>query len=492
MRDHTPLTIEDFNGYYNRGDQETVPPDHFVEVNNIKYTESGFQTRDGIDLYQSIGSILGNILRIHPYKMQTQQSLLVLTVGGHLHHVISPSVVFNDILVKSAMTDFNVASIAGRAYITPFSTDSSGYEKGLQNEFLYVYLGAGAVARKAAGDPPTGTITVANGAAGLTDFGLHLYGVVFESDTGWLSAPAAFAQFTNSAALSVSFSTIPISAQSHIVKRHIVATKRILNYNGDLDGYQYFFIPNGVINDNTTTTLSNISFFDIDLLDDASHLLDNFSSIPAGVGLNTYHGRLILTTTFTDISVAYASAAGEPEAIDQVDGVMIVTLDGNPITNCQEFRDNLYLFKKTRTVGYADNQDVPSTWKPFTIDEGIGAPVHGIGTVLDSGGVNVDFLLIADFSGIMLFDGAFTRPELSYKIRNYWLSIDRNQFRKLELVNDSIGQQIYCVLHDGSILIGNYQNGLNPKDIRWGKWTFDITITSIELINTSTLILGAA
>ena len=171
---------------------------------------------------------------------------------------------------------------------------------------------------------------------------------------------------------------------------------------------------------------------------------------------------------------------------------MIVTLDGNPITNCQEFRDNLYLFKKTRTVGYADNQDVPSTWKPFTIDEGIGAPVHGIGTVLDSGGVNVDFLLIADFSGIMLFDGAFTRPELSYKIRNYWLSIDRNQFRKLELVNDSIGQQIYCVLHDGSILIGNYQNGLNPKDIRWGKWTFDITITSIELINTSTLILGAA
>jgi len=201
---------------------------------------------------------------------------------------------------------------------------------------------------------------------------------------------------------------------------------------------------------------------------------------------------LILTTTFTDISVAYASAAGEPEAIDQVDGVMIVTLDGNPITNCQEFRDNLYLFKKTRTVGYADNQDVPSTWKPFTIDEGIGAPVHGIGTVLDSGGVNVDFLLIADFSGIMLFDGAFTRPELSYKIRNYWLSIDRNQFRKLELVNDSIGQQIYCVLHDGSILIGNYQNGLNPKDIRWGKWTFDITITSIELINTSTLILGAA
>jgi hypothetical protein len=170
---------------------------------------------------------------------------------------------------------------------------------------------------------------------------------------------------------------------------------------------------------------------------------------------------------------------------------LIVPLDGNPLTNCQELRDILYLFKKTRTVGYSDNQDIPSSWQPFIVDEGIGAPVHGIGTVLDSGGVNVDFLLVADFSGIMLFDGAYTRPELSWKIRNYWFGLDRTQFRKLELINDSIGEHLYCVLPNGNLLIGNYQNGMNTKDIRWSKWTFDIPITTLELINTTTILLGA-
>jgi hypothetical protein len=491
--DHEPLVIEEFNGFFDRGDNEAVPPDHFISAINIKYSESRFDTRFGIDVYNSPVSIApDNVLRVHNYTMQNQQSQLILRTGGHIDHVVSSTVIHTDILVIAAMTDFNVVSIAGRAYITPFFTDTDGYEKGLQNNFLYVYKGDGTAARKAAGDPPSGTITVSDDGAGNgTDAGLHLFGVVFESDTGWLSAPAAFASHTTIANTNLDFSTIPVSAQSHITKRHIVATKRILNFNGDLDGYQYFFIPDATINDNVTTTLANISFFDLDLLDDASHLLDQFTEIPAGVGLTTYHGRLVLTTTFTDISVAYASAPGEPEAIDQVDGVMIVPLDGKPLTNCQEYRDILYLFKITKTVGYSDNEDVPSTWKPFDVDEAVGAPVHGVATVLDSGGVGVDYLLIGDYSGIMLFNGSYGEPELSYKIRNFWFDLDRTQFREIELVNDSVSKIVYCVLPDNTLLIGDYNNGRNAKDIRWAIWTFDIPITTIELVNTSTLMLGA-
>ena len=37
--------------------------------------------------------------------------------------------------------------------------------------------------------------------------------------------------------------------------------------------------------------------------------------------------------------------------------------------------------------------DEPATWTEETLDQGVGAPVHGIATVLDSGGVNIDFLL---------------------------------------------------------------------------------------------------
>lgn len=490
MRDHAPITIDDFNGLWQRGDADACPLDHFLEATNIQYFEGGFQTRDGIDLYQAAG-FLGNILRIHPYKMQTGLTLLVLTVGGDIHHVVSTTVVHNNILSKAAMTDFNVVSYAGRAYITPFSTDANGIEKGLQNEFLYVYKGDGVAARKAAGNPPTGTVVVANGAAGDMDGGLHLFGVVFESDTGWLSAPAAFAQFTTTNNVTVSFSSVPVSAQSFVTKRHIVATRKIEQFNGDLDGYEYFFIPNGTINDNVTTILNNIGFFDIDLLDDASHLIDNFAEIPAGVGLCTYHGRLTLTTTFTDISVAYLSEAGEPEAINQVDGLLIVPLDGNPLTNCQEYRDVLYLFKPVRCIGYHDNQDVPATWTSFVVDEANGSPVHGVATVLDSGGVNVDYLLIGNYNGILLFNGGFEDPELSYKVEDFWFALDRTKFRAIEIINDTITKRFYVILPTGNILFCDYNSGLDHESVKWAHWTFQTFITTAELIELNKLVLGS-
>lgn len=490
MRDHAPIVIEDFNGLWARGDDDACPPDHFLEATNIQYFDGGFQTRDGIDLYQTAG-LLSNVLRIHPYKMMSGLTLLVLTGDEIIHHIVSPSVTYNNILVKSGMTDFNVVSIAGRAYITPFSTDTNGIEKGLQNEFLYVYKGDGVAARKAAGNPPTGTVSVANGAAGNMDAGLHLFGVVFESDTGWLSAPAAFNSFTATDNITVSFSNIPVSLQSFVVKRHIVATRKILNFIGDLDGYEYSFIPGATINDNVTTVLANVAFFDIDLLEDASHLIDNFAEIPAGVGLCTYHGSLVLTTTFSDISVAYLSQPGEPEAFNQVDGLLIVPLDGNPLTNCTEFRDVLYLFKPVRTVGYHDNQDVPATWESFVVDEAQGCPVHGIGTVLDSGSVNQDYLIIGNYNGVMLFNGGFIEAELTYKIVDFWHGLDRTKFRALEIINNTITSRFYVILPTGNVLFCDYENGLDFESVKWSHWTYTMFITTAEIINISEIVLGS-
>ena len=37
MRDHNPLTMDDFNGFFSRGTIDACPPDHFTESINIKY-----------------------------------------------------------------------------------------------------------------------------------------------------------------------------------------------------------------------------------------------------------------------------------------------------------------------------------------------------------------------------------------------------------------------------------------------------------------------
>lgn len=498
MRDHEPIKLDSFQGLYQQGDPEEVPEDHFTDCLNIQFVGNGsVKTRPGVGIHQSVVAPLGNVVRMYNYIAPNGNSTLALTYDGttgNIYHVVNPTTVFGPILTIAGMSDFAFVPYAGRAYISPFSTSLFGnvnIERGMMNEFVYVYLGAGAAARRAAGSAPVGTVTVANGAAGNTDAGLHLFGVVFETDTGYLSAPAAFNSFTTGAALSVSFSTVPVAGGATVVKRHIVATKVITGYTGNTTGYTYYFIPNATINDNVTTTLNNISFFDADLLEDASHLLDNYTEIPAGAVMFIYHTRLVVACTYTDVSLALVSFAGEPEAISQIEGLVVVPLDGNPITNGAEMRDIMYLMKRNRTVGYSDNDDEPSSWPLSIIDQSLGTGVHGIATVIDSGSSSVDFLIVATHRGITIFNGRYILPELTWKISEFWTSQDKELFRYIQIVNDTINQILYITLPDRNMLIGNYANGLDPQKIRWAPWQFNFSVNTLCLVNINELLIGA-
>ena len=500
LRDHQPIIIDEFNGLYKRGHPDNTPLDHFQDCNNCKVTSGGdVETRDGIGISQSVNVPLSNVKRIYNYPTNTGNTKIVLTYDiatntGSIHHVVNATTTFGPLLSIVGMTDFAFLPYAGRGYISPFSTFDVGglnVEKGLQNEFLYVYAGDGTAARKAAGAGLSGTPTVANGAAGHTDAGFHVFGFVSETISGYLTPPSAFVTFTTGPVNSVSFGNIPTSGDPNVTKRYLVASKVITNYNGDPTGYQLFFVPNATINNNTDTFLNNISFFDQDLLDDASHLFDNYTEIPAGAAMNLYHNRLCLYATFTDISIGLVSHAGEPEAISQIDGIIEVPPDGNPITNGAELRDINYVFKRSKTVSFTDNGDEPSSWPMVTVDKALGVPVHGIATVLDSGESSVDYLICATYQGVTLFNGRFITPELSWKIEDYWTDLDRNEFRKIQIVNAPVQKEIYIVLPTGGILCGNYSNGMDPKKIRWWPWSYDVNINTVAIVEIDTVILGA-
>jgi hypothetical protein len=498
MRDHSPVIIDRFNGLWQRGDDENCPIDHWRDCNNIKFIGNNkFGTRDGVGISQTATGPLGDIVRIYNFPQPTGNTYIVLTydgANGKIYHVVNATTMYGPLLTIAGMTDFAFVPYAGRAYISPFTTyavNGLNVEKGMTGEFLYVYKGDGTAAFKAAGDAPTGTLGVANGAAGFTDAGAKVFGVVFEFDTGFLSAPGALVEFTTSSTNSVSFSSVPISASAHCVKRHIVASITIDNYDGNVTGYDLFFIPLATINDNTTTTLSDISFYDADLLEDASHLFDNYSEIPAGAALTLYHNRLMLAATYTDISLIIASAIGEPEAISQINGLMIVPPEGNPITNMNELRDVLYVNKRTKTGAFVDNGGEPATWQYSIIDNALGCPVHGVGTVLDSGSNNVDFFIVATYQGINLFNGKYQYPELTYKIDALWQGLDQNEFRKIQIVNNPLMKEFYIVLPTGILLVGNYSNGLDYKSIRWTKWSLSISINTIAMVNINDLVIGS-
>lgn len=488
-RNHNPIPLTEFNGLWARGrdldDINSCPPDHFSDCLNIKYSQNGFQTRDGITTIPGPGLVV----RAYRYKSETYgEGLIALDTAGNFYHQIYGPDSTVLILSVPAATDFAFLDYNGRAYISPIT----GLH-GTVGEFLYVYLGAGVAARKAAGTGNgVGTLVAANGAAGHTDPGLHVFAVVGETDTGYLSPPVGMVAFTTLAASSIDFSSIPIFTGSFWTKRHIVASKVVLNYNGDLEGYQFYFIPDATVNDNVTTTLSSISFYDLDLLDDASHLIDNFTEILAGAVLSLYNGRLVIANGDFGEGVAYLSAPGEPEAIDQVDGFVIPPYRTEHITNAHEFRDVLYFWKKNRTFSYMDNGDVPSLWQePTIIDNGIGCGFHGISTVLDSGGVNIEYVIVSHSSGLYQFTGTYIKPELSWKINTYWGTIDGSD-NHTQIYTDSINKLVYVLLQNGRMLMVDFKVALNSSDVKWTPWRFDAFISTILILEGPRLILGSS
>lgn len=498
MREHSPISLEKFLGKWNKGNNFEVPLDHLIDPNNLdSYGQFGFQVRAGVNTYENVGTPLVNVKRLYNYPTPTGNTLIVLTYDGttgNVYHSVNPTTIFGPILTLVGMEDIAMVPINGRAYISPFKTYPQGginFQKGLTSEFLYIYKGDGTTARKAAGPTPAGSITIANGAAGHTDAGTHVFGVVGETDTGYLSAPVALNNAVTLALNSVDFSTVPVFIGAFWTKRHIVASKAIPAFNGDNNGYQLFFIPGAIIPNNVGTVLPSISFYDADLLLDASHLKDNYSEIAAGACLCVYHNRLCIGGQFTDPHLIRVSEEGEPEAINQIDGILTMPADGNPVANIAELRDVLYGFKRTKTASWVDNGDIPASWPYTSVDEGLGTCVHGIATTLDSGSSNSDFLFIATYQGLTLFNGGYVDPELSWKISSDWLGMDRNEYRKIQVLNDPINQVLYFVNTDRGIVKGDYSNGLNPKSIKWWPFTFDFPVNTIALVNIGDFVMGA-
>lgn len=499
FRGHPPNTIARFNGLWRRGDADTTPMDHFASCENLNLGDiESFTTRPGIGISQDVSTPLANVKRIYNYNTGEANTQLVLVEDpagtGKIYHVVDADSVFGPILTVVGMTDFAFAPYGGRAYISPFSEFAQGdlvIDKGLDGEVVYVYAGDGTAARAAAGEPLTGNMTIANGAAGHTDPGLHIFGFVAETSSGFLSEAGLLETFTTVAVNSVSFGSIPTSGDPNVVARHLVASKVISTYNGNLEGYDLFFVPGGTIDNNTDTFLNDVSFFDQDLLDDASYLFDQYEEIPAVASLSICNDRLVAAATFDDMNLALVSTKGEPESISQIDGILSVQPDGNPVTNVQELRDVIYLFKRVRTIAYVDNGDEPSTWEPVVVDNALGTFVHGIATVLDAGSASVDQFIICTYQGISLFNGKYIEPELTWKIEDYWKELDRNAFNKLQIVNAPIQKQIMCVLPTRDILVGFYSHGMEATAIRWCPWSSFPGFNTIAIVNIDEIIVGA-
>lgn len=501
MRDHQAVPFEEFNGWYKRGDADSTPSGYFVEAENIDYIDSGFKSRNGIEPWLPTVATTGtrNTLRMYDFTTDSKQGILALDTSGDIYFVVPADNTAYFVLHVAGMTDFGFASMNNFAYLSP-STNNS--EQGINGEFVYVYDGTATPARKAAGNAPKdadGALAAANSAtAGNVESGIHIFGVVYETNSGFLTqiGPDTLPTVTADGVHKVDLSNICVSPSGVVVARHIVASKSInpADYTGNTRGYELFFVPDGTISNNTSTTLT-VNFYDIELLQSAAYLFDIMQTIPAGGGLGLYHNRLIVWAIGgTDYSLAYLSQPGEPEAISALDGLITLPRNTKGITNCTEYRDILYVFKVDECNGYADNGDVPSSWQQTIVDSEIGCAKHGMARMGEGFSTNIEYLLLFSWQGIFVFNGTFQRPEFSFMLEDFWQNLNQDEIHFLAECHNDVKHQIVYINFptDFIVLVGNYKNGFSPDKIRWGKYLFNVSPDTMTLFDNANNLLIAS
>lgn len=473
MRDQQPIIHDGFGGLFDRGNSEAVPATHLYDILNMEFIEKGVQTRGGFAPELTL-DITGGIRQFIKYEREDGDRYICLGIDGKLYDT-GQAVPTTPILTVVGMTAFSALILNERVFISPHDRNT-----GLTGVGVYVYdPDLSALARLAAGSPPTnGAFAAATSAtAGSVSAGTHLIFVAFETDTGFITAPGAALVYVAPGSRKIDLTAIP-TGPAGTSKRHILATKLIVTYDGNPDNYEAFFVPGAVINNNVATTLT-IDFIDSALVSTADYLLDQLSTIPAGTAICTYQSSMCVGGEAGDNKhVVRVSRAGEPESMSSVDGfVEFGAGEAGSVKSIGEHRGQLYAWKSGRTYGTHANGDAPSTWDVIVVDAGIGAEVFSVSDSLSSS----DIVVVASKGGINGFVGAYGEKSLTDNIEYWWQG--RTHPELTEISVDPVKKQIYCLITNAgvttgytepeTILVGDFTEGFDPDKLRWSIWGFD-------------------
>ena len=469
-----PITLDRFEGLYDRGDNDVAEPPHQLLASNLIF-RSGHPLRR-----ESFETILEQrIIRVYLYRREGfSDSAIALDTSGNIYHVtkIGTSTPESSIILTiEGMDDFGMAVIYDRAYISPLQSG-----RGMEEQFVYVYDGNNQ-ARKAAGEiVETLLFSAEEGAAGNCAAGFRRLAIAYESASGHISVPSP------SQPISVTTEakkTIVVTLPDHpewAVKQHLLVTAVAVGDEQAVENARllvYYYAPGGRGLDATDRTV-NLSYFENELLAEASELFDQLEELPAVTSILAWDNRLILAGRYLEPHVAWISAKARPESINSVNGYIEVRrAEGEGLTNVIAYGRILHAFKSGRSYQIIPNDNPPAFWQVFDLDPSVGAYHNGVAFSLDKKESIEDVYIVSSYRGLLMFNGTNFDVELSFKIRDIWENINRARAPESQVIVDTQSQRIYWLIpwDEGTIpknriMVGDYSNGMDPQAIRWSEW----------------------
>lgn len=477
-----PIQITGFNGLYSRGTNDTCPQDHLQKCNNCIFPgKSQVSIREPITISTTIAG--RNIISYQVVTPASGPVLLTLDISGVFRDETSNVTLIS---LANPVDDFVTLSIFGRVYIS-FKYLGKAYTGtalgGASAAVVWWYDGT--TFNSAGGFAPVGLFTATASGTGVVTAGTHNVAVAYETATGFITKLSVPRTVTVSGTQQIALTSVLIGP---------AGTKARYIFMTQANQTEYFFVPGGVINDNTTTTF-NINVTDLALTKSADYLFDIGNNVPACSAMRYYNGRMVYIGQIITPDITLVSNQLDPETVDLVTGTVILPQDfGVNTTNTGAIiRDVLYLMKPNGTYATQDNGGDPATWSVTQIDSGLGTFENGISLFGSSmsGQDILDQCLVLSLRGLILFNGSFADPPLTYKIEGLWQLIDYTQFYKCKIAHDVYNKRIYIIVpvfqkESGSVVsmmfMGDYVEGLSATGIKWSMWDIN-ALTSVNAIS---------
>src|SRR2546428_843554 len=423
IRDHEPYIATPTKGLYKRSDRVSPPDGYLSRAVNVVY--SGPALIDDTDIpttvrvredFKFVQNLQAIPVRFYIYTRSSGNRIIFLDQNGHFIDAATGVT----ILTIAGCIDFHGITMNDRFLFTPHDR-----ETGLSGQYGYIYdPGLSATARKAGGDPATGTFTIAaSGVDGSIEPGKHIIAISNITDTGFITKPALHGVYTTPVTRKrVSLTAVSLGP-SNTVARIIWMSHVLIGWDGNLLGPELFEAYR--IENNTTTALADtVDKFDGQLIASADAYTDTLTDIPAGTYLNDFDGRLVVCGSFANKEVIYVSNPGEPENIDSIDGLRtIVKNRGGGVRTTRPLRGNLICWKKNMTAIVRPNSDPPNLWPVDVVDESIGSEVYGVSEALNnSNNMFYDTYIVASQMGVIPFNGTYVNilKPLTWPIEALW------------------------------------------------------------------------
>jgi hypothetical protein len=468
-------------GLYVRGLADDCPPDHSPSCQNVKFNRKGeVETRDGTELSFNIGS---NIVRMFAATFGNNDNILLTCDGaGHIYRADTGGV----LLTVTNMVDFAAINVFDFCLICPILSVPTAHNP------IYIWNPTTVPIRPAAGYAPTLaslTMTAAETGTGNCDIGVHQFAVSYITNSGFTTPPGPIVgglfvsvDVTSTGGKSIVISGIP-TGPTGTVARQLFVTQA--------DQDVFFYLPpgapwNGLINDNTTTTVTT-SFFDTDLAVSADALFDLLPEIQGGTyglagGIAEYHGRTFYFGG--ELDLVRVTNPGDCESVDNVAGYIQLPsqFDANIVRGACVLQDILYFSKAVGIFSVTDNGGVPSSWNIILSDAGVGSSMQGMGTITMSQPAldQNQLILLSDFGGLYAFTGVVQQPPLTWKINDLWVSLveNTNITDTLTVAIDPYNKLLYILSAGTTLLVGDYNDGLDSTNIKWAVYTFPFGFAS--------------